>query len=438
MTTAVNGQRGARPQLLRLAQIGWWLTLALTLVLIPPSMLQVYQDQRSVCQSSACKPDQLDVTAAHNLRAIGWTTQTYATFGLVLSIVSMLVWLSVGLYIAWRKWTDVMALLISAQAVTQSVSQVVAVETFTYSIWLIPAVLMSFVSSLVLFLLFALFPSGKFVPRWLKWVTIFFVIFDLFTSGVFSTSPNAIGSVIAATANVLWFVFMGILIACQIYRYARISTPVERQQTKWVIFAFSFVIIAELALALPQAFIASIAQPDSLYNISLNPADTLILLVAPFCIAIAIMRYRLYDIDVIIKRTLVYGPLTAILAALYFGLVIGAQQLTHRLTGQLVAQQPVVIVLTTLLIAALFTPLRRWLQRGIDRRFYRSRYDASRTLAAFSASLRSEINAQQLHDQLLAVVEDTMQPSSVMLWLRPASEAGQRAAQPRSQDEEAR
>ncbi|HEX5570203.1 MAG TPA: hypothetical protein VFX31_02385, partial [Ktedonobacterales bacterium] len=129
--------------------------------------------------------------------------------------------------------------------------------------------------------------------------------------------------------------------------------------------------------------------------------------------------------------------LTAISAALYLGLVIGTQQLTHRLTGQSVPQQPVVIVLTTLLIAALFTPLRAWLQRWIDRRFYRSRYDAAKTLAAFSQTLRSEINAQQLHDHLLAVVEETMQPSHVILWLRPPEQAA-RASRFQSRDEEAR
>ncbi len=127
-----------------------------------------------------------------------------------------------------------------------------------------------------------------------------------------------------------------------------------------------------------------------------------------------------YDIDIIINRTLVYGSLTAILAALYFGLVIGAQTLTGLLTGKQAQQQSIVIVLSTLLIAALFQPLRGWLQRWIDRRFYRSRYDAAKTVAAFTASLRSEVDLRQLNERLLTVVEETMRPAQVSLWLREA------------------
>jgi hypothetical protein len=145
----------------------------------------------------------------------------------------------------------------------------------------------------------------------------------------------------------------------------------------------------------------------------------------PIATCVAILRYRLYDIDIIIKRTLLYALLTIILAALYFGLVIGAQRLTQAFSGQRVGQQPVVIVLSTLLIAALFTPLRARLQGWIDRRFYRSRYDAAKTLAAFSATLRSEVDLAQLNEQLLGVVEQTMRPAHASLWLRAASAARQ-------------
>jgi hypothetical protein len=438
MTAAAISQRSVRPQLLRLAQIGWWLTLALCLTLVGPSALQMYQDERTICKGATCAPDQLNAVAAHSLSTIGWTTQTYAGFMLGLSIISMLIWLSVGVFFAWRKWSDVMALLIAMQAVTQAVSPVVTAETYHPGPWLVLAVAFSFFSFVFLVLVFALFPNGHFVPRWQVWIIPVFIAFDAITSAPITGYSASAQHVIMTLSNYVWFGLIGLILIGQVYRYRHVTNEVERQQTKWIVFAFVAIIVLQFVYYLPMALSPELGNPDSLYSLATNPTDTVITLIAPACIAIAVMRYRLYDIDVIIKRTLVYGPLTAILAALYFGLVIGAQQLTHRLTGQQVAQQPVVIVLSTLFIAALFTPLRRWLQRGIDRRFYRSRYDASRTLAAFSASLRSEINAQQLHDHLLAVVEETMQPSSVMLWLRPASEAGQRAAQPRGQGEEAR
>jgi len=137
----------------------------------------------------------------------------------------------------------------------------------------------------------------------------------------------------------------------------------------------------------------------------------------PFVFGTAILRYGLWDIDVLINRTLVYGTLTAILALVYFGLVVGLQFLFRNLTSQ-VASSPLIIVGSTLAIAALFQPLRRRIQSAIDRRFYRRKYDAAKTLAHFSAILRDEVDLNQLSEQLVEVVEETMQPAHVSLWLR--------------------
>ena len=138
----------------------------------------------------------------------------------------------------------------------------------------------------------------------------------------------------------------------------------------------------------------------------------------PISIGIAIVRYRLYEIDIIINRTLVYGPLTATLALVYFGGVATTQLVFRALTSQ--QQQPqVAIVISTLAIAALFNPLRRRIQSFIDRRFYRSTYDARKTLESFSARLRDETDLQALNDELTRVVRETMQPAHVSLWLRP-------------------
>jgi len=136
----------------------------------------------------------------------------------------------------------------------------------------------------------------------------------------------------------------------------------------------------------------------------------------PIATGIAILRYRLYDIDRIINRTLVYGSLTATLVTLYFGAIVVLQRVFVTLTGQ---QSTLAVVASTLLIAALFTPLRRRIQGFIDRRFYRRKYDARKTLEAFSARQRNETDLDSLSDDLVGVVRETMQPSHVSLWLRP-------------------
>jgi hypothetical protein len=136
----------------------------------------------------------------------------------------------------------------------------------------------------------------------------------------------------------------------------------------------------------------------------------------PIAIGIAILRYRLYDIDILINRTLVYGSLTVTLVALYFGAIVVLQRVFVLLTGQ---QSTLAVVASTLVIAALFTPLRRRIQSFIDRRFYRRKYDARKTLEDFSAQLRNETDLNALSDDPVGVVAETMQPAHVSLWLRP-------------------
>jgi hypothetical protein len=149
-----------------------------------------------------------------------------------------------------------------------------------------------------------------------------------------------------------------------------------------------------------------------------NALSNLVLAGLPVAVGIAVLRYRLYDIDVIINRTLVYGSLTVMLALIYFGGVATTQALFRALTGQ--EQQPqLAVVVSTLAIAVLFMPLRHRIQSFIDRRFYRRKYDARRTLEAFSAKLRNETDLDALSEDLVGVVRETMQPAHASLWLHP-------------------
>jgi hypothetical protein len=201
----------------------------------------------------------------------------------------------------------------------------------------------------------------------------------------------------------------------------------ERQQIKWflypvvpVIVFLSVTTVHGMVLNFTTEFLFSpVYLLSSLKAITaINYVSLVAALVIPVCTYIAILKYRLYDIDIVINRALVYGSLTTMLALIYFGGVATTEVIFHALTGQ--EKQPqLAIVVSTLVIAALFNPLRHRIQSFIDRRFYRRKYDASKTLEAFSAKLREETDLDALSDDLVTAVRETMEPEHVSLWLRP-------------------
>jgi hypothetical protein len=190
-------------------------------------------------------------------------------------------------------------------------------------------------------------------------------------------------------------------VASVVVRFRR-SRGVERQQMKWFVYAAALLLLTPVEGWLPE--------------IVSNVLFGVVLIALPAAIGIAVLRYHLYDIDLVINRTLVYGPLTAMLALFYIGGVVSLQYAFRALTGQ---GSQIAIVASTLAIAALFNPLRRRVQGFVDRRFYRRKYDAAKTLEAFSAKLRDETDLEALNNELVGVVRDTMQPAHVSLWLRP-------------------
>jgi hypothetical protein len=182
---------------------------------------------------------------------------------------------------------------------------------------------------------------------------------------------------------------------------------VEREQIKWLFYA------GLLFAAVYVPTFVPLPLPESLSNFLFIPA----LLAFPIAIGIAILRYRLFDIDIIFRKTLLYGLLTAVLVAVYFGMVLVTQYAFVALTGD---ESPIAVVLSTLVIAALFNPLRKRLQAFIDRRFYRSSYDAEQTLEQFARTVRDEVDLEQISGALMASIKETMQPQTAVLWLRSA------------------
>jgi hypothetical protein len=194
----------------------------------------------------------------------------------------------------------------------------------------------------------------------------------------------------------------------------------EQQQIKWFASAAALTFVWILVIEVFGELISIEGGVAEAIFAFTSASASLVIPSIPIATGIAILRYRLYEIDRIINRTLVYGSLTVLLALLYFGGVSAIQALFGTLTGQ--EEQPqLAIVVSTLVIAALFNPLRRRLQSFIDRRFYRRKYDAAKTLEAFSAKLRDETDLDALSDELTSVVSETMQPAHVSVWLHPDS-----------------
>ena len=257
------------------------------------------------------------------------------------------------------------------------------------------------------------FPDGRFIPRW-SWL----IGCTLFVQSIFFLIPGPFNTLSWPLPLFLIELVLawGSPVAVQIYRYRRVYTPAQRQQTKWVIFGLACCILTILLPGLTGGLFLTTSVSGALFTL-VNPAlSSLGFLLIPLSITMAILRSRLWEIDVLINRTLVYGLLTATLLVVYLALVFAGQALLSSLLGP---NNGVVLVGSTLIVAALFQPLRHRIQQLIDRRFYRSKYDAAKIVAAFSSTLRQEVDLDQMGDQLLAVVQETMQPASLSLWIRP-------------------
>jgi len=216
----------------------------------------------------------------------------------------------------------------------------------------------------------------------------------------------------------VWLGALGTAIFSQGFRYRRTASSVQRQQIKWVVFGISLALAVFLGISLLLGtFAPEPTSPGGLlaYLVGNTFIGYLAILLIPISIGIAVLRHHLFDIDLIIKRTLVYGSLTVILAAFYEGTIVVLQHLFRVLTAQ---ESQVAAVASTLAIAAMFEPLRRRIQNLVDRRFYRRKYDAEKALEAFSARLKYETDLEELNNQLVGVVRETMQPAHVSLWLR--------------------
>ena len=391
-----------RGRKLILARVVWVAVVTLSVALFFATLPAYYTLLQTVCTGALCGAAQPTPDSAQAMQKLGLSIGAYATFILALTLALAFLCFAVSAVIFWRKSDDWMALLVALTVATTVTLSGSVYGTGMNSAWGVLAMVFNVLTSGLYVLVLLLFPDGRFVPRWTRWLLLCGVVAALlsFMSNVY---------------NLVFYAVLGMILIAQVYRYRHASSPLQRQQGKWFIFGGIVVVIIIVGLLVPQYIFPSFGQAGSFYLLVNIPIYIVISLYLPLCIGLAIVHYRLWDIDLIIHRTLVYSTLTVLLAVIYQVSVFTFQSLLGGLT--LIQGNQVTIFASTLLIGLLFKPLYDRTRALIDRRFYRRKYDAARTLATFSTTIRDEVDLNQLCTKLTAVVEETMQPAHVSLWL---------------------
>jgi hypothetical protein len=392
----------------------WLVALALSFASLFSSFPLYLAQLQTPCVTPTCSYQHLTPAQFALLGEIGVTPSVYVAITALLVLAALIVCWALSALIIWRRPDDWMAALVALMLIPTGPLPIDVALPVRRMPWLRPDGYVVTAHLVMLAVVFCLFPSGRFAPRWTKWVLVGVIVLQtpayFLPSGLAETDTPAgkLGFDIAVVEMVA-------LVVGQLIRYRRISTPLQRQQTKWVVIGLTAPVLYYVGFIVVTLLFPAVFPNNPIGVLFYYENSFLLPLFLAIGFALAMLRYRLWEIDALINRALVYGALTLSLTTLYAGLVIGLQALSRDLIGQ---DNHIVIVLSTLVIAGLVLPLRRWLQAFIDRRFYRSSYNASRTIQAFSAGLRHEIQIEALREQLLRVVDETMRPSHVSLWLR--------------------
>jgi signal transduction histidine kinase len=406
--------------LLVLARIVWialaTLSLAVLIASLPAYMVQL----QSVCAGAACAYGQLSPDSVQTLDDLGLSTGQYTIFSEVLVVASALVWFGVGVTIFWRTWgrsNDWFALLVALMLVLGSPGTTIGALGGSPWEWQWSARFVIFLGKVLAALFLSLFPDGRFVPRWTSWLVVVWIPLMWFLS-FFSDLPFSakIGSTLLASLIVLVIGLILVFLGAQFYRYRYVSEPVERQQMKWVVFGIAVGYLVTIVFALPVLlFPSQLADTGSLYfGAVLVPVLTVFPLLMPLSIGTATLRYRLWDIDVLINRTLVYGTLTACVVLLYV-VVVGSFGVLLQIQGNLI-----VSLLATGLVAVLFQPLRNRLQRAVNHLMYGERDDPHAVLSRLGERLEGTLAPEAVLPALVETVAQALKLPYAAIALKQA------------------
>jgi hypothetical protein len=411
-----------------LARKAWRVLLALTLGLFAAAVPSRYDELVALCRDA--RAHGVFPGAGDGLGSIVLSPDVYPFIVLTVEIVFVAAFAITSWGIAWGKTQDWRALFFSAVFIG-------------YPVWVTPTLdslslpggaelvvsLVQAAGLLLAIFFFLLFPDGRFVPRWTRWSGLAWIIYTL-SWGFY---PNAWFSLIDPF-HVPVAVFIALMIgwttglAAQAVRYRRYSSPQQRAQTKLVLLAIAGAVAGYAAVYITGALI-----PGSplVYDLFVLPTFWFLAIPIAIALGVAMLRYSLFDFSAAIKRTLVYGVVTGVLALAYFSLVLLIQA-----TLPVRDDSPVVVTASTLAVVSLFRPLRTRVQGFVDRRFYRRKYNAIRTIDSFSSRCRAETDLDSLRRELLTVIADTMQPAHASLWLRQHGDSrGELSRPPRSRND---
>lgn len=413
---------------LKFAQAGWLLFLLAAVVLLLAAVPARYENLSTVNPAGDTGIGDLSPEDALALEQAGLSVAGYALYFTVLETFVSLVFFGSGLVIFWFQRANRMALFTAYALVATGINSSPMIDALALlqPVWELPVTIFRSLALSLVITLFFVFPNGKFIPRWTRWLAVFWIGYNLLWPFFPQLTPpiRLIHNNLAERLRFLWllaFILTGVLI--QVYRFRRVSTPVEKQQTRWVIAGFVFFVSASIVATIPVLLVEMLGASAVLRTLVEIIGFTIVLLSTiglGISFAVASLRYRLFDIDLVIRKTLVYSILTLLLVGLYAGGVILLQQVFQPTTAS--GQSPLAIVIVTLALAALFNPLRARIQKIIDRRFYRHAYDMQATLDRFSHQASNELQVDQLASQILDTVDEALEPAHTSLWLRGYSE----------------
>jgi len=387
-----------------------WLALVIPcLVLFIAGLPAYYAQVQRPCVDPATCNIALALTAKGlgALTTLGFSMREYAAFSTLFWVIIVAIWSGTGFLIFWRRSNEWFALLAAFALVMFNITypgSSASALALVYPALNLPIMLIGLLGQTVFTLFFLLFPNGRLVPRWIGLI-IPLVIIQAVSIVVPPTSPFSQNNVPGWLNGLLSLMIYGTIIFSQVYRYIRMSTPLQRQQTKWVAFAIITVVTGFIVFGLLfNVLFPELNQPDTPY-ILITLVYPLTLLLLPISVGIAILRYRLWDIDIIIKRTLVYGLLTAFVIGMYV-LVVGYLGAVFRTNGNLI-----ISLIATAIVAVLFQPLRDFLQRGINRLLYGQRDEPYVVLASLGQRLKTTLDPDAVLPTIVATVKEALKLS---------------------------